>query len=78
MADRDDLAGAEAEMAIEAARARVRHAAAVARLRLADRDLSGLERVTWGGPVNEWHEAADAVADTAEALAAYEAFGAVD
>jgi hypothetical protein len=43
----------------------------------ADRDLSALQRITWGGPVDVWHRAADAVTDTAEAVAAYEAFGAV-
>jgi hypothetical protein len=74
----DPLAGAEAEMAVEASRARLRHALAVAWLRSADRDLSGLQRVTWGGPVDAWHRAADAVTATAEAVAAYETFGAVD
>jgi hypothetical protein len=76
--DRDALAGVEREMAVEAARARVRHAVAVAWLRSADRDLAGLQRVTWGGPVDAWHEASAAVTDAAEAVAAYEAFGAVD
>jgi hypothetical protein len=74
----DPLREAEREMAVEAARARVRHAVAVAWMRSADRDLSALQRPTWGGVVDAWHDAADAVADTAETLAAYEAFGAVD
>jgi hypothetical protein len=74
----DPLAAAEAEMAAEAFRARARYTVAVAWLRSADRDLAGLRRVTWGGPVDQWHRAADAVADSAEAVAAYEAFGTVD
>jgi hypothetical protein len=78
MGDGDSLAAVEREMAVEASRARVRYAVAVAWLRSADRDLAGLRRVTWGGPVDQWHRAADAVADSAEAVAAYEAFGSVD
>jgi hypothetical protein len=71
----DPLRQAEREMAVEASRARVRHCVAVAWLRSADRDLSALQRVTWGAEVDAWHEASAAVTDTAEALAAYEAFG---
>jgi hypothetical protein len=71
----DPLAGLEREMAVEARRARVRHAVAQAWMRAADADLGGLRKVTWGGPVDEWHRAADALHDTAETVAAYEAFG---
>ncbi len=68
------LREAEAEMAAEAGRARARFVVAMARLRVADRALDGLQRPTWGGPVDAWHRAADAVVDSGEAVAAYEAF----
>ena len=71
----DPLGEAEAEMAAAAEQARARYAVAVAWLRSADRDLAALRRPTWGGPVDAWHRAADAVADSAETVAAYEAFG---
>jgi hypothetical protein len=71
----DPLAGAEREMAVEASRARGRHAVAVARMRLADRDLAALTRVTWGGPVDAWLNARDVLQDTSQAVEAFEAFG---
>jgi hypothetical protein len=73
--DVDPLAGAEAEMDGQAAIAAVKLRVAMAWLREADRALDGLTRPTWGGPVDTWHRAADAVADSAEAVAAYEMFG---
>jgi hypothetical protein len=71
----DPLELAEAEMSVAAAEAGVRLRVAEAWLRSADADLGALERVTWGGVVDQWHDAAAAVADSAEAVAAYEAFG---
>jgi hypothetical protein len=73
--ERRALAGAEAEMGVAAAEARVRLRVAQAWLRSADADLAALDRLVWGGVVDEWHRAADAVADSAEAVRAYEAFG---
>ncbi len=74
----DPLAEAEAEMAAAAEVARVRRAVALAWLRSADRALSALTGPCWGGPVDAWHKAADAVAESAETVAAYEHFGALD
>ena len=74
----DPLQLAEEEMAAAAVEAATRLRVARAWLRSADADLSALRKVTWGGPVDEWHRAADAVQDSAEAVAAYEAFGAVN
>ena len=71
----DPLARLEDEMSVAAAEAVVRLRVAEAWLRSADADLGALQRVTWGGVVDQWHDAADAVADSAEAVAAYEAFG---
>lgn len=71
----DPLGEAEAEMAGEAARARARLLVAMAWLQSADRDLSALRRPTWGGPVDAWHRAADAVVDASAAVEAFEAFG---
>lgn len=71
----DDLTGAEAEMAAAASEAAVRLQVALSWLRSADRELAALDRPVWGGVVDKWHRAGDAVADSAEAVAAYEAFG---
>jgi len=71
----DPLARLEDEMSVAAAEAVVRLRVAQAWLRSADADLAALRKVTWGGVVDQWHDAADAVADSAEAVAAYEAFG---
>jgi hypothetical protein len=73
--ERRALAGAEAEMAVAAAEAVVRLRVAEAWLRSADADLGALRRVTWGGVVDQWHDAVEAVADSAETLRAYEVFG---
>jgi len=73
--DDDPLVRLEDEMAAAVAEAVVRLLVAQAWLRSADADLSALRRVTWGGVVDRWHDAAAAVADSAETVAAYEAFG---
>jgi hypothetical protein len=79
MDDRDAaaLAAAEREMAAAASGAAVRRAVALSWLRSADAELAALDKPAWGGVADSWHEAAEAVADSAEAVAAYEAFGAV-
>jgi hypothetical protein len=71
----DPLVRLEDEMADSAAAAAVRLQVAQAWMRSADADLGALRRPTWGGVVDEWHRAAGAVQDSAEAVAAYEAFG---
>ena len=70
----DDLTAAEAEMAESAAEARVRLKVALAWLREADAVLGGLDRPRWGGPVDDWFRAEDAVFDSAETCAAFGAF----
>ena len=70
----DPLARLEDEMAVAASDAIVRLWRAQARMQSADADLALLQRPTWGGVVDEWHRAAAAVQDSAEAVAAYEAF----
>jgi hypothetical protein len=70
----DDLELAEAEMAEAAADAGLRLKVALSWLRCADADLAVAAGPLWGGRVNDWHRAADAVADSAEAVAAFEAF----
>ncbi len=57
-----------------AAEAGVRLQVALSWLRSADAELDGLDRPCWGGVVDRWHRAGDAVADSAEAVAAFEAF----
>lgn len=71
----DPLAWLEAGMAEMAAEAAVRLRVAEAWLRSADADLSTLSRVVWGAEVDAWHDAAAAVQDSRETLAAYEFFG---
>lgn len=76
--DPEELHEFEAELAGAAADAGTRLRVSLAWLRAADGDLSALRRPVWGGPVDAWHRAADAVADSAETCAAYEAFRPVD
>jgi hypothetical protein len=76
--DGDELAGLEAEMAAERAEAGTRLRAAAGWLAGADRALSGLTRPTWGGPVDDWHRARDALNDALETCAAYEEFPPLD
>jgi len=73
----DPMAEAEREMAEAALEAGVRLQVALSWLRSADAELAGLDRPVWGGVADRWHRAGDAVADSAEAVAAYEHFGAV-
>ena len=70
----DDLEFAEAEMAATAEEAGLRLRVALSWLRCADADLDVTAGPVWGGAVDKWHRAADAVADSAEAVAAFEAF----
>lgn len=74
----DPLAGLEAEMAAARHEAGARLRAAVAWLGEADRELAGLQRPVWGGPVDSWHRARDAVNDSLETCAAYEEFAPLD
>ena len=74
----DPLARLEDEMAAAAADAAGRFRVAAARLGEADEVLGELRRPTWGGPVDSWHRAAEAVRDALEAVEAFEAFGPVD
>jgi hypothetical protein len=76
MTDRLDLA--ELEMSAAAADAAVRQQVALGWLRAADAELTALERPTWGGVVDSWHRAAEALADSSEAVAAYRAFSDYD
>jgi hypothetical protein len=71
----DPLDLAEAEMAVAEAEAVVRWRVAQAWMAEADGELSALRKPTWGGVVDEWHRAADALADSYETLRAYEVFG---
>jgi hypothetical protein len=70
-----DLEFHEAQMAEAAADAGLRLKVALSWLRCADADLAVTTGPVWGGRVNDWHRAGDAVADSAEAVAAFEAFG---
>ncbi len=74
MAD-DPLAALELEMADAAAGAFARYRVAAGWLRSADAELDALDRPVWGGVVDSWHAAVDAVADSAEAVDAFRAFG---
>jgi hypothetical protein len=73
--DGDELAGLEAEMAAERAEAGARLRAALGWLREADEDLSALTRPVWGGVVDSWHRAREALEDATEAYEAWERFG---
>jgi hypothetical protein len=74
----DGLELREREMAAAAAEARARLQVATGWHRAADAELASLQRPVWGGVVDRWHRAAEAVAESAETVAAYEAFGPLD
>jgi hypothetical protein len=74
----DPLDLAEAEMAEAAAEADTRYRVALAWFESADAELGALRRPTWGGVVDEWHKAANAMAEEAEIAAAFEAFPPLD
>lgn len=73
MAD-DPLAALELEMADAAYWAGVRYRLAMTWLKSADAELAAQDRPVWGGVVDAWHAALDAVADSSEAVEAYESF----
>ena len=70
----DPLDLAEAEMAVAEAEAVGRWRVAQARMQSVDRELGAQRKVVWGDVVDRWHDAFDEAADSAEAVAAYEAF----
>jgi len=72
--DPEELHEFEAEMAGQQREAGTRLRVAVAWHQAADKALDGLERPTWGGCVDRWHEAAGAVEDSLQACEAFEAF----
>lgn len=70
----DPLAAAEAEMADAEDLAYARLRTAVGWHQAADRELAALTGPVWGGAVDRWHEAHDAVIDAVSAVEAYERF----
>lgn len=69
-----DEAAREAEMAAGQAAAYARLRVAVSWHQAADAELDALQRPSWGGVVNRWHDAQAAVIDSLETCEAYEAF----
>jgi hypothetical protein len=73
--DPEELREYEAEMGTQMRDAGTRLRVAAAWHQAADKALDGLTRPVWGGPVDDWHRARDAVEDSLQACEAYEAFG---
>jgi hypothetical protein len=72
--DSEALRFAEFEMVAEAARAADTARLAVERMREADQAIDALEQPTWGGVVDQWHEAKQKLDDALQAAEAYKKF----
>lgn len=72
--DSEALRFAEFEMVAEAARAADAARLAVERMKEADRAIDALDMPTWGGVVDQWHEAKQKLDDALEADKAYRKF----
>jgi hypothetical protein len=70
----DDLELREAEMAAAEAEAWARLRVAVAWHRAAGAEMAGLDRPVWGGVVDRYHRAGEAVLDSVEAVEAFGSF----